>query len=387
MRFPGLDLSARSGTSFRVFQFPPAWSSLDVALSHDWLTGMRGGEKCLELLCQGFPRAPIHTLIHNRSAISSIINGHPIRTSPLQHVPGIFRTYRYWLPAFPLLARTFPPVEADLLISTSHCVAKALRTRPGAKHLCYCFTPMRYAWTFHDEYLGAGSLKQRLAAPLLGALRHWDRRVSDRVHRFIGISRHVCDRIRRFYGREADLVYPPVDTEFYTPAGPRPGDFDLIVSALVPYKRVDLAVRAYARSGRALKIVGAGTGTDRLRALAGPRTEFLGWRSNEEIRDLYRACRLLVFPGEEDFGIVPLEAQACGAPVVAFAQGGALETLVPDETAVFFSAQQEDDLLAAVELAAARRWDGALIRRNAERFSAQQYLDGLDRSLRACLAG
>jgi glycosyltransferase involved in cell wall biosynthesis len=211
--------------------------------------------------------------------------------------------------------------------------------------------------------------------------------VSDRVHRFIGISRHVCDRIRRFYGREADLVYPPVDTEFYTPAGPRPGDFDLIVSALVPYKRVDLAVRAYARSGRALKIVGAGTGTDRLRALAGPRTEFLGWRSNEEIRDLYRACRLLVFPGEEDFGIVPLEAQACGAPVVAFAQGGALETLVPDETAVFFSAQQEDDLLAAVELAAARRWDGALIRRNAERFSAQQYLDGLDRSLRACLAG
>jgi len=370
-----------------VLRFPLSWSELDVALSHDWLTGMRGGEKCLELLCQGFPRAPVHTLIHNRNAISPAINSHTIRTSPLQRVPGIFRTYRYWLPAFPLLARSFPPVNADLLISTSHCVAKALRTRPDARHLCYCFTPMRYAWTFHDEYLGAGSLKQRLASPLLGALRHWDRSVSDRVHRFVGISRHVCDRIRRFYDREADLVYPPVDTEFYTPDGPRAGDFDLLVSALVPYKRVDLAVRAYARTGWPLKIVGAGTETDRLRARAGPRTEFLGWRTSEEIRDLYRACRLLVFPGEEDFGIVPLEAQACGAPVVAFARGGALETLVPDETAVFFATQTEEALIGAVGAAAARAWDDRRIRRNAERFSAQQYVDGLDRSIRACLAG
>lgn len=383
---PGLDLRGPSGTSSLVLRFPPSWSALNVALSHDWLTGMRGGEKCLELLCEGFPRATIHTLIHNPAAISDAINRHPVRTSPLQHVPGIFRTYRYWLPLFPALARSFAPVDADLLISTSHCVAKALRSRPGARHLCYCFTPMRYAWTFHDEYLGAGSLKQRLAAPLLGALRRWDRSVTDRVHRFAGISRHVCDRIRRFYGREADLVYPPVDTEFYTPGEGARGDFDLIVSALVPYKRIDLAVRAYARSGRALKIVGAGTETDRLRAIAGPRTEFLGWRSNEEIRDFYRTCRLLVFPGEEDFGIVPVEAQACGAPVVAFARGGALETLDEDHTAVFFTEQTEDALIAAIERAASLRWDPAVIRASAGRFSAQQYLDGLDRSIQACLA-
>lgn len=367
-------------------RFPSSWSSLDVALSHDWLTGMRGGEKCLDLLAAGFPSAPLYTLIHNRAAVSDTINRHAILASPLQHVPGIFLTYRYFLPLFPLMERLFAPVSADLLISTSHCAAKALRVRPGARHLCYCFTPMRYAWSFHDEYLGAGSLKQRLAAPVLGALRRWDRRVSDRVDRFIGISRHVCDRIRRFYDRDADLVYPPVDTDFYTPApAARRGDFDLVVSALVPYKRIDLAVRAYTRSRFPLRVVGAGTETAALRAMAGPNIEFLGWRSNEDIRDLYRACRLLVFPGEEDFGIVPLEAQACGTPVAAFARGGAMETLVPDQTAVFFAEQTDDALLAAIETCAARSWDHAAIRRNAERFGTQEYLDGLDRSIRACL--
>lgn len=368
-----------------MYAFPPSWSSLNVALAHDWLTGMRGGEKCLELLCQGFPDAPLHTLLRKPGAVSDVIESREIRTSFLQRVPGIASHYRYWLPVFPLAVRSFAPVEADLLISTSHCAAKALRVKRPGRHLCYCFTPMRYAWTFHDEYFGARSVKQRLARPLLSALRDWDRRVSDRVDRFIGISRHVCDRIQRFYGREADLVYPPVDTAFYTPGAPgaRAGDFDLMVSALVPYKRVDLAVRAYTEGGIPLKIVGTGTETARLRALAGPNIEFLGWRSNAEIRDLYRRCRLLVFPGEEDFGIVPLEAQACGAPVVAFERGGATETIAADETGVFFKEQSIDALLAAVSRGAGRAWDEAVIRRNAERFSAQAYVDGIDRAIRA----
>ncbi|HMP75435.1 MAG TPA: glycosyltransferase [Kiritimatiellia bacterium] len=372
-----------------MLTFPPAWTSLNTALAHDWLTGMRGGEKCLELLCEGFPTAPLHTLLHKPGAVCASIEARPIRTSFLQRVPRIADHYRYWLPFFPLAVRGFPPVDADLLISTSHCVAKALRVKRPGKHLCYCFTPMRYAWTFHDEYFGARSMKQRLARPLLAQLRDWDRRVSDRVDRFIGISRHVCDRIQRFYGREADLVYPPVDTLFYTPGAPgtRRGDFDLVVSALVPYKRVDLAVRAYARSGRPLKVVGIGTETARLRTLAGPNVEFLGWRSNSEIRDLYRQCRLLVFPGEEDFGIVPLEAQACGAPVVAFARGGAVETIVADETGVFFAEQTDDTLLAAVGRGASHAWDETAIRRNAGRFSAQTYIDGLARSIDALLRG
>ncbi len=366
--------------------FPEHWKNLKVALSHDWLTGMRGGEKCLDLLCQGFPGAPVHALIHKRAAVSDTINAHPVRTSFLQHVPGIFSTYRYFLPVFPLAERLFPPVSADLVISTSHCVAKALRTTPGTRHLCYCFTPMRYAWTFHDEYLGAGSLKQALARPVLGALREWDRKVAGRVDRFVAISQHVRKRIEKFYGREADVVYPPVDVEFYTPAAPATErSFDLIVSALVPYKRVDLAVRAYARLGFPLKVVGTGTETDALRKLAGPHTEFLGWQSNADIRDLYRACRLLVFPGEEDFGIVPLEAQACGRPVVAYGRGGALETIVDGRTGVFFDEQSEASLLAALEQAAGRKWNEADIRGHAERFSPQAYVDGLDRSMRACL--
>ncbi len=369
-------------------RFPTTWSNLKVALSHDWLTGMRGGEKCLDLLCQGFPGAPVHALIHKPEGVSGTINAHPVRTSFLQHIPGIFSTYRYFLPVFPLAERLFPPVQADLLISTSHCVAKALRTAPGTRHLCYCFTPMRYAWTFHDEYLGAGSLKQHLARPLLGALREWDRKVAGRVDRFVAISQHVRKRIEKFYGRPADVVYPPVDVDFYTPGEPGAGgDFDLIVSALVPYKRVDLAVRAYAKLGFQLKVVGTGTDTRALRALAGPRTEFLGWRSDEEIRALYRDCRLLVFPGEEDFGIVPLEAQACGRPVVAYGRGGALETILDNQTGLFFSEQSEASLLAAVARATAIPWQTSVIRRNAEQFSPQAFLDGLDRSIRACLAG
>lgn len=372
-----------------MLSFPSNWSSINAVLAHDWLTGMRGGEKCLELLCRGFPRAPLYTLLHKPEAVSAAINDRTIHTSFLQHIPRIADHYRYWLPTFPLAMRGFPAVEADLLVSTSHCAAKALRARKPGKHLCYCFTPMRYAWTFHDEYFGAGSIKQRLARPMLTALRDWDRRVCDRVDRFIGISRHVCDRIKRFYDREADLVYPPVDTEYYTPgeSGARRGDFDLIVSALVPYKRVDLAVRAYTQSGYPLKVVGIGTETDALRAAAGPNVEFLGWRPNSDIRDLYRACRLLVFPGEEDFGIVPLEAQACGAPVVAFARGGAVETLVADETAIFFAEQTEDTLLAAVNRCAERSWNERVIRHNAKRFSAQAYIDGIDRNILALLRG
>lgn len=370
-----------------MVSFPSSWSAYNVALAHDWLTGMRGGEKCLELICAGFPRAPLYTLLHKRGAVSDFIEGRAIRTSFLQRIPRIEEHYRNWLPLFPLAVRGFPPIEADLLISTSHCVAKAFRVKRPGRHLCYCFTPMRYAWTFHDEYLGARSIKRALAGPVLARLRDWDRRVCDRVDRFIGISRHVCDRIRRFYGREADLVYPPVDLDYFTPGAPgaRRGAFDLMVSALVPYKRVDLAVRAYTRTGYPLKIVGVGTEAARLRALAGPNVEFLGWRSNAEIRSLYRDCRLLIFPGEEDFGIVPLEAQACGTPVVAFARGGAVETLVADETAIFFAEQTEETLIAAVARAVDRTWDEARIRRNAERFRPQVFIDGIDQAIRQLL--
>lgn len=351
-----------------------------VGLCHDWLTGMRGGERVLELLCDLFPDAPIHTLIHNSAAVSDRINQHPIHTTPLQRVPGIHSRYRAFLPVMPFLVNTWKPSpDLDLVISTSHCVAKSIRTAPGTRHVCYCFTPMRYAWLFHEEYFPS-PFKRAALKPVLAALRAWDKRTSVRVDRFVAISEHVRERIQRFYGRGADVVYPPADTRFFTPdPSVRRGDFDFIISALVPYKRVDLAVRAYTRSGFPLKIMGTGSGMDALRHIAGPNVTFLGRQSDEVLRDHYRQCRFLLFPGEEDYGIVPVEAMACGTPVIAFGRGGATETVVDGVTGCFFHEQTPESLLEAVERATTIPWDAAATRARAERFDADHFLEGMKR--------
>lgn len=361
--------------------YPSSWSSLNVALSHDWLNGMRGGERVLELLCQGFPGAPVYTLLHEAGKVSEPIERHRIHHSFIQGFPAVYQRYRYYLPLFPRAVERFKLDPADLVISTSHCVAKGLRPPSGARHLCYCFTPMRYAWTFYEEYFGTNPVKKLFLKPTLAGLRRWDRRVSDRVDLFVAISEHVRERIERCYGREAEVVYPPVDTERCTPGTDGPDDFDLIVSALVPYKKIDLAVEAYNRLGTPLKIVGTGTEHDRLRRVAGSNIEFLGWQSDEAIVALYRRCRALVFPGEEDFGIVPLEAQACGRPVVAFGKGGALETIVDGDTGVFFPEQTASHLMEAVQRCASTAWNPATIRRHAERFGEQAFIDGLARCI------
>lgn len=361
---------------------------MDVVLAHDWLTGMRGGERVLEILCRGFPNAPLVAMIHDPAAMSAVINNRTICTSWLQRLPGITRHYRCFLPLFPAVVASMKAPPSQLLISTSHCLAKSVRPAENARHLCYCFTPMRYAWTFYGEYFGSNPLTALLAKPLLAWLRRWDRATSNRVHRFVAISRHVRRRIRRFYGRDADVVYPPVDTDKWFPDRRVPPEpFDLVVSAIVPYKRVDLAVRAYTRTGHPLRVVGAGSGIRRIMAGAGPNIVFEGWMSDREILDRYRRCRMLVFPGEEDFGLVPLEAQACGRPVVAFGCGGARETVVDGVTGLFFDEQSPESLIDAVERCAAREWDSAVIRAHAERFNAQAFVDGLSASINACLDG
>ncbi len=370
-------------TSYTSF-FP----TVSTALCHDWLTGMRGGERVLEILCNAFPQAPIYSLLANRSAISGIINRHPIHTSWMQRIPGIERHYRAFLPLFPAAVHSLHPPPADLMISTSHCVAKSIVTYPQTRHLCYCFTPMRYAWTFYDEYFGDSRAKALIARPLLAWLRHWDRRTANRVDRFVAISQHVRKRISDFYGRDADVVYPPVDTQRCTPGDtPGSGDFDLIVSAMVPYKRIDLAVDAYNRLGWPLKIAGTGSRRAALEARAKRNISFEGWRSDAEILDLYRNCRLLVFPGEEDFGIVPLEAQACGKPVVAYGRGGALETIQNGVTGVFFNEQSPVALAQAVTAAANHPWNPDVIRRHAEAFGITHFIAGLSTAIRACLQG
>lgn len=357
-----------------------------VVLGHDWLTGMRGGERVLTHFCEAFPDSPLVTLLSNPSSVSEIIRNRKIITSYLQHIPGIARNYRKMLPLMGSAARSVKVPEGDLLLTTSSCVAHAFSPPPGMKMICYCFTPMRYAWLFSKEYLGP--FKAAVAAPYLAYLRHWDKKHTREVTRFVAISEHVRDRIKKFYGRDSDVVYPPVDTDRCTPAcdgGEGNGGYDLIVSALVPYKKVDLAVKAYTALGYPLKIVGVGSEAAKIAAGAGPNVEFLGWKSDDDVLELYRNCRMLVFPGEEDYGIVPLEAMACGKPVIAFGRGGATETVVGGETGIFFAEQTVEALRNAVEEGAAAKWDRGAIRARAEKFGVGQFLEGMAAAVKKTL--
>lgn len=357
-----------------------------VVLGHDWLTGMRGGERCLEHFCEAFPEAPLVTLLSNPSSVSEVIRNREISTSFLQRIPGIAKNYRKLLPLMGRAARSINVPDGDLLLTTSSCVAHAFPPRPGMKMICYCFTPMRYAWLFSKEYLGP--FKAAVAAPYLAYLRHWDKKYTKEVDRFVAISEHVRDRIKKFYGRDSDVVYPPVDTERCTPpsdGGETNGGYDLIVSALVPYKKVDLAVKAYTKSGFPLKIVGVGSESAKIAAGAGSNVEFLGWKSDDEVLELYRNCRMLIFPGEEDYGIVPLEAMACGKPVVAFGRGGATETVINGETGIFFAEQTVEALQTAVEVGATTKWDRTVIRKRAEKFGVGQFLEGMAEAVKNTL--
>ena len=371
------------------YEFPANWPrNVRAQFCHDWLSGMRGGERVLEILCEGCPAAPIYTLLSNPAAISETITRHPIHASWLQRIPRVAQHYRSLLPLFPAAINSLHPEPADLLVSTSHCVAKSLKPHSDTKHICYCFTPMRYAWLFYEEYFGTNPVKALLVKPILACLRWWDRKTANRVDRFVGISEHVRERIQRCYGRDSDVVYPPVNTHIWTPDPTVPkGDFDLIVSALVPYKRVDLAVEAYTRSGTPLTIVGVGGQLPKLRQMAGDNITFLEHQSDAAILDLYRRARLLVFPGEEDFGIVPVEAQSCGTPVVAYRKGGATETVLEGQTGVFFDEQTPDALWGAVESCAGRGWDPAILRAHAERFSVAAFIEGLAGVMEKVLRG
>lgn len=353
----------------------------DIVLVHDWLTGMRGGEKCLEPACRRWPTAKLFTAFHKRGSVSEPIEALKPHASFLNRLPGSHRYYRYLLPAFPLAANWRIP-ECDLVLSFSHCLAKAARPPIGVPHVSYCFTPMRYAWHMRESYFGRGGfgrLKALALDRLLHRLREWDRRTAERVTHFIAISRTVRDRIRECYGRSSTIISPPVDTEFYAPSYEPRGDFYLVVSAFAPYKRFDLAVEACTRLGRPLVVIGTGQDAAKLQRLAGPTVRFLGWQSNEVIRDHFRRAKALLFPAEEDFGIVPVEAQACGCPVLAFGKGGGAETVRPlggpEPTGVFFEEQTVDAVIGAIETFERNvdRFDPKAARKQAMPFNAARY--------------
>jgi glycosyltransferase involved in cell wall biosynthesis len=305
-----------------------------IALVHDWLTGMRGGEKVLEVLCERLPHADVHTMVHVAGTVSPRIEQRTRARAFVSHLPGAARWYRHFLPLFPMAAEQFDLDGYDLVISTSHCAVKSAVAPGRTRHLCYCFTPMRYAWDQFDAYFGTQRLGRlsHLARPALARLAAWDAATAYRPDRYVAISQYVARRISRYYNRRSVVVFPPVDTAFFHPGDEVERRGCLVVSALVPYKRVDVAIQACRLAGERLTIVGTGPELDHLRALADADVEFLGWRTDEEIRALYRQSRAVLLPGEEDFGIVPVEAMACGTPVVALAAGGALETIADGRT-------------------------------------------------------
>ncbi len=338
-------------------------SSLRVALVHDWLVTMRGGERVLHELAAVFPGADLYTLVHEPGSVSLRLEALPIRTSLIDRVPGGRRHFRKLLPLLPWAIGRFHLTGYDLVLSSSHAVAKGVRVTDDACHVCYCHTPMRYVWDAVETYVGRG-LRRTLAQPLVSALRRWDMATSapDRVHAFIANSQHVAARIRRHYGRDARVVFPPVDTDLFRPSGRPDEGYYLLVGAFVPYKREDVAIEAFRELDRRLVIVGDGPCRQRLQRDAPRNVEFVGRLAHDRLAALYAGCRALIHPQEEDAGIVPLEAQAAGRPVIALGAGGALETVRPcghpdGATGVLFETPDAATLRDAVLRLEQRRGD------------------------------
>ena len=324
---------------------------MKVALIHDWLTGMRGGEYVLEAISELYPDADLYTLVCDPDKISDQLKRHRIYTSWLQKIPGAVEKYRHFLPLMPRAIESFDLSAYDLVISSSHCVAKGVRKAPHARHVSYVHAPMRYMWDRYDDYFGPGkaSLPVRLATRLVRKnLQDWDRQVSQphRVDAMMANSQFIADKIKQFYGREAQVVYPFADLSRFQLSRKVDG-FYLVLGALAPYKRVDLAIEAFNQLKLPLWIAGHGQDFEKLKPLAGPTIKFLGSVPNEVVSELYSQCKALIFPGVEDFGITPLEAMASGAPVIAYGHGGAQET-VTEKTGIHFAAQNASSLAEAV---------------------------------------
>lgn len=367
-------------------------SSLRVALVHDWLVTWRGGEKVLAALAAMFPSAPIFTLFHDPAAMPAELEGHPIVASPLNELRFLRGRHRQALPVLPAAVRALELPPVDVVISSSHCVAKAVPIPAGARHLSYVHAPLRYMWDRFDDYFGVGKASRgvRLGARVLRPLfQRWDVATAANVGRFVANSAHVAAQIAERYHRFARVVHPPVEVERFLAddVGAGRGGYFLCLGALAPYKRIDLAIEAFRRLGLPLWIGGSGQSSAWLRDLP-PNVKALGQVADADLPALFRGARALVFPGQEDFGITPLEAQASGRPVIAYGRGGALETVLPD-TGLFFAEQTVDSLVEAV-----RRFDGFertfephLARSNAARFTREAFQRGLSDELNALLAG
>ncbi len=349
----------------------------DVALLHYWLTNMRGGENVLAEIAGMFPSADIYTHAYAENEMKAVFGTHPVFETFIGKLPGAVKHCQKYLPLMPLALKKLDLSGYRLIISSESGPAKGIRKPAHATHICYCHTPMRYLWDMHQDYYSSAGLAGKIAMKLFTPyLRRYDLASADSVDHFIANSGFVAERIHRIYNREAAVIYPPVNVEYFS-SGPaeEKGDFYLFAGQLTGYKRPDLALEACLKRGRKLLFAGDGDCRKELekRAAGNPDIVFAGACTKEELRRYYRQARALLFPGTEDFGIVPVEAQAAGIPVIAYARGGALETVRSGETGLFFDRQTVDSLAGAMEEFEGRGWDQEKCRRNAAGFSAELF--------------
>lgn len=377
-------MSSRLESPVSATQLSTSCDSGRVVLIHDWLTGMRGGERVLEVLCELFPQAPLFTLLHVPGSVSSTIENRSITTSPLQRMPWSARKYRYYLPLFPAFAEMTKVRDGDLVISTSHAVAKAMVAVADVTrlHICYIHSPMRYVWDRFEDYFGpdrVGYLRSRFFfRPIAKALQVYDRNTNPRVDLFVANSRFVAARVKKIYNREAEVLAPPIDLERFGGLRRQPEDWYFVVSAFVPYKRVDHAIAACAALRRPLKVAGCGPEGSKLAALArqlGANVEFLGFLSDDELAVHYSRARALLFPGIEDFGMVPVEAMAAGCPVIALGKGGILDSMT-ESTGILYNNETVEGLTHAISEFESLCFDPAEIRKRSTVFSKDAFVNG-----------
>ncbi len=349
---------------------------MKIALVHDWLPFMGGAERVLADFVEIYPDAPIYTLLYNESKIEEPIRSAKIITSYLQKPGKEIKDHRRLFPFMPTAIESFDLNEYDVVLSSSSSVAKAVITNPSCVHICYCHSPMRYAWEFSYEYAGKmagkGKIKNKLLNYFLTCIRAWDYISSGRVDYFIANSEHVAKRIWKHYRRDSVVIHPPVRCNLFN-ISEEDGDFFLCVSRLQEYKRIDLAIQACTKLGAKLKVIGDGPDKEKLKAMAGPTVEFLGRAPDDLMKDCYAKCKALLFPGEEDFGITPLEAMASGRPVIAYGKGGALETVIEGKTGVFFKEQTVESLTEAMLNFKTMTFEKAELRKHAEKFDDEVF--------------
>jgi len=364
---------------------------MKTAIIHYWLVSDRGGEKVLAKLIDQFPDADLFTHVYDSSAMPESIRRMNVRTTFIQKLPFAKKLYPFYLPLMPLALKRLDLSGYDLIISSESGPAKGIRKPVGATHICYCHTPMRYLWDLSDDYYKNASLLKKLGMKLfVSNLRKWDLWSATQVDRFVANSQFVADRIKKIYGRDAEVVYPPIDVEHFQTLEREPQDFYLFFGQLTAYKRADLAIEAFLKMGKRLVVAGAGEGLESLKQLAIPSSggvpegrggslknstiEFLGRISDKKRDELYSQAKALIFPGIEDFGIIPVEAQAAGCPVIAYGEGGALETVVENESGLFFSEQTFESLVDAVAQFESMIFDEETCREYAERFSTDRFM-------------